>query len=144
MSGAANGVERAEGLVEAALGIVAAIPGALELTEMMLAALIFAALPLATARREHILVDLVDAVTPRGLLRLQIRVVSLLSAGVLGLLAWRFWGKAAEMWSYRNVTDYYDLPLAPVAAFMALTTTLAAALFVAQALRPSERHETTL
>ena len=49
--------------------------GAFEMTEMLLAALIFVGLPLVTLRNEHITVDLLDPVAPDWLLRIQHVVV---------------------------------------------------------------------
>ena len=51
------------------------VTGGFELTEMMLAALIFFGLPLVTIRNEHVTVDLLDPVTPDWLLRIQHVVV---------------------------------------------------------------------
>ena len=47
------------------------IYGAFEMTEMLLAALIFAGLPLVTLRNDHVTVDLLDPVMPDWLLRIQ-------------------------------------------------------------------------
>ena len=47
------------------------VPGGFEITEMLLAALIFAGLPLVTLRDDHVTVDLLDPVTPDWLLRIQ-------------------------------------------------------------------------
>ena len=69
---------------------VAPIFGAFELTEMMLAALIFAGLPLVTLRNEHVTVDVLDPITPDWLFRIQ-HVV----ACVIGLRVDRLSGVAA-------------------------------------------------
>ena len=45
--------------------------GAFEMTEMLLAALIFAGLPLVTLRNDHVTVDLLDPVVPDWLFRIQ-------------------------------------------------------------------------
>src|SRR4029077_1450758 len=45
--------------------------GAFEITEMLLAALIFLGLPLVTLRNEHVNVDVLDPITPDWLFRLE-------------------------------------------------------------------------
>src|SRR6266849_6455550 len=47
------------------------LTGGFELTEVLLASLIFAGLPLVTLRGDHITVDLFDPVTPDWLFRIQ-------------------------------------------------------------------------
>lgn len=63
--------------------------GAFELTEMMLAALIFAALPLVSLRNEHVTVDLFDPMTPDWLLRVQHVVACVIGVVSTAYLAWR-------------------------------------------------------
>jgi TRAP-type transport system small permease protein len=58
------------------------IPGSLELTELMMVLVIFAALPLVSQRREHVTFDSLDSVLPEGLRRLQIHLVNLLAVAV--------------------------------------------------------------
>ncbi len=64
--------------------------GAFEITEMLLAALIFAGLPLVTLRNEHVTVDVLDPITPDWLFRIQ-HVV----ACALGIAVDRLSGVAA-------------------------------------------------
>jgi len=64
------------------------VTGGFELTEMLLAALIFAGLPLVTLRGDHITVDLFDPVTPDWLFRIQHALASLIGAACTGYLAW--------------------------------------------------------
>ena len=71
--------------------------GGFELTEMMLAAMIFLGLPLVTLRNEHVTVDVFDPITPDWMFRLQ-HVIAC-AAGLLstGYLAWRLWLRAVAM-----------------------------------------------
>ena len=63
------------------------VTGGFELTEVLLAALIFAGLPLVTLRGDHITVDLFDPVTPDWLFRIQHALASLIGAACTGCLA---------------------------------------------------------
>src|SRR6266852_5508558 len=59
------------------------LTGGFELTEVLLASLIFAGLPLVTLRGDHITVDLFDPVTPDWLFRIQHALASLTAAALL-------------------------------------------------------------
>lgn len=73
------------------------IPGAFELTEMLLAGMIFTALPLVTVRGEHVMVDLFDSVTPDWLLRVQHVIASFIGVLCTGFLAYRLGVRAENM-----------------------------------------------
>src|SRR3546814_109434 len=77
------------------------LPGALELTEIMMASLIFTILPVVSARSDHITVDLL--VLPRSsmLRRIQNLAINVTSAIMLAVLAWQLWLHAADMYSYK-------------------------------------------
>src|SRR3546814_7503451 len=72
------------------------LPGALELTEIMMASLIFTILPVVSARSDHITVDLL--VLPRSsmLRRIQNLAINVTSAIMLAVLAWQLWLHAAD------------------------------------------------
>ncbi|HYF19202.1 MAG TPA: TRAP transporter small permease [Ramlibacter sp.] len=67
------------------------IPGSLELTELLMVVVIFAALPLVSGRGEHVEFDSLDPYLPAWLRRLQAFVVHLVCGVVLLLLGWLMW-----------------------------------------------------
>jgi len=67
------------------------IYGAYEVTEFMMGVLIFGALPLVTAREGHVTIDIMDHFVPRGAMKAQRIVISLVSAAVLAVIAWQLW-----------------------------------------------------
>jgi len=79
--------------------------GAFEVTELMLLVLIFAGLPLVSYANEHALMDFIDRMLPAPLQRGLVRVVELVCAATMGLLAWLVWLKANRIWGYRDSTD---------------------------------------
>jgi TRAP-type C4-dicarboxylate transport system permease small subunit len=100
--------------------------GAFEVTEMMLAALIYCGLPLVSQRREHIVIDTFDHFMARGVKRgLDIAAEILCSASLFGL-AWLIWRRAVRVASYGDTTDVLRLPLAPVVYLMAAMLLVAA------------------
>ena len=114
--------------------------GGFELTEMLLATLIFAGLPLVTLRNEHVTVDLFDAVTPDWLFRIQHVVASFLGLVCTAFLAWRLWLRADHMAAAGETTGQLKFPLAWLTYSMSVLMALTAlALFVLLWRRPS-RH----
>jgi TRAP-type C4-dicarboxylate transport system permease small subunit len=91
--------------------------GAFELTEVLMAALIFAALPLVTLRSEHIAVDLLDLWIPARARMLQRMLIQLACAAVAAVLAWVMFGQARQMALDGLQTDALRVPLAPIVYF---------------------------
>jgi TRAP-type transport system small permease protein len=91
------------------------LPGAFEVTEVIMAVTIFVALPLVTLEHGHLTVSLLtDRLSPRSR-RIQSGLVSLFSAAVLGLIAWRLYRHGAQLFSYGDVTIFLRLPKGPLA-----------------------------
>ena len=94
------------------------LAGGFEITEMLLAALIYCGLPLVSQRREHIVIDtfdpLMSARVKRGLDVLA-EVVCSLTLGGIGYLIFR---RAARVAEYGDTTSVLKWPLAPVAYLM--------------------------
>ena len=80
------------------------ITGSLELTEILMVVVIFAALPMVSLHGEHVVFDSLDHLMPPWLRRLQQGVVDLGCAAALGALAWLMWDKAAQLASQRAGT----------------------------------------
>jgi TRAP-type C4-dicarboxylate transport system permease small subunit len=113
----------------------APITGAFELTEVMLAALIFAALPLTTNRDLHVTVDVVDAALPPGGRRLLRVTGDLVAAGALGVFAWRLAVQALRLGAEGTTTFSLAVPMAPLAWFACAACALSALVALARAWR---------
>ncbi len=118
------------------------IYGGFELTETMLACLIFAGLPLVTLQQEHVTVDVLDAVTPDWLLRVQHVLASLLGAAATGYLAWRLWIRAGNMLAAGETTAQLKLKLGYLAMTMSVLMGLTALILLAVACRRPRRQST--
>ncbi len=94
------------------------IPGAFEITEMMMATLIFAGLPIVTANQEHIVIDLFDAFVPRRLRAPRDGFISLASGTMMGFLTWRMSIKAYDTVSFNDITAVLNIPMWPMTYFM--------------------------
>jgi len=104
------------------------LAGGFELTEMMLAALIYCGLPLVSKRREHIVIDTFDPLmsrrVKRGLDVFDDVVCSLTLAGI----GWLIFRRAARVAEYGDTTSVLTLPLAPVAYLMGVMIVVTAAI----------------
>jgi len=116
------------------------VTGGFELTEMLLAALIFAGVPLVTLRGDHITVDLFDPVTPDWLFRIQHALATLIGAACTGYLAWCLWLRAAGLDRAGETTSQLQFKIAWLAYAMAMLMALTAAALVVTLFRPPHRH----
>ena len=96
------------------------IPGSLELTELLMVVVIFAALPLVSMRGEHVVFDSLDASLAPSLRKWQQRVVHVLSAVLLLGLAYLMWHTAAEFAQSGETTAQLKLSKAPFIYGMAV------------------------
>ena len=116
------------------------MPGGFELTEVLLAALIFAGLPLVTLRGDHITVDLFDPVTSEWLFRIQHALASLIGAACTGCLAWRLWLRAEDLQRAGETTSQLQFRLAWLTYAMAVLMALTAVALLVTLFRRPHRH----
>jgi len=116
------------------------VTGGFEMTEVLLAALIFAGLPLVTLRSEHVMVDLLDPVTPDWLFRIQHVVATAIGAACTGYLAWRLGLRAEELAARGETTSQLGFRIAWLAWAMSLLMALTAAALLVVMFRPPQRH----
>jgi TRAP-type C4-dicarboxylate transport system permease small subunit len=114
--------------------------GGFEITEMLLAALIFSGLPLVTLRNEHITVDVLDPITPDWVFRLQHVVACLIGLLSTGYLAWRLWVRAVNMDAAGETTAQLKFKLAYLTYAMSLLMALTAVTLLLLMLRRPHRH----
>lgn len=92
--------------------------GAFEITEMMLAALIYCGLPLVSQRREHIVIDTFDSLMSPRVKRALDMLAEVVCSLILGGIGWLIFRRAARVAEYGDTTNVLRLPLAPVAYLM--------------------------
>lgn len=104
--------------------------GGFEITEMLLAALIYCGLPLVSQRREHIVIDTFDPLMSPSVKRaldVLAEIVCSLTLGGIGYLIFR---RAVRVAEYGDTTNVLKLPLAPVAYLMGTMIIVAALIHV--------------
>ncbi|RLJ51978.1 TRAP-type C4-dicarboxylate transport system permease small subunit [Litoreibacter meonggei] len=114
----------------------APLSGAFEVTEIMLAALVFTALPLTTERREHIEVDLLNVGLSDKFQKLLSAFAGLFSAALLATLAWRLASHAASSFEDGAVTNALSIPLAPFGFLAAFSCMVSACIAFLRGIHP--------
>lgn len=116
------------------------VPGALELTELLMVVVIFAGLPLVSLAGEHVVFDSLDRWVPAAVKRVQQLAVDLLCSAALLGMAWLMWGKAGEMATYGDTTAQLKLPVHVFVYGMAVLSAVTAAVHLLLVLQPVSHH----
>lgn len=103
----------------------APLAGAFEVTEFMLALLVFAALPIVTREDSHISVSVVESLLGARARRVQRLIVLAVGAFSLAIISWRLWLGGDQLAEGKQVTGYLELPRAPIAYVMSVLAALA-------------------
>jgi len=114
--------------------------GANDITEHLMAVIIFTGLPLLTARRGHLSIDLLDHWLLRPAWRPWHKAVDALIAAVLALIAWQYFVAVGEAQQIDEVSPALNIPRHWMYAYIAVTTSLAAVLALLAAPPQSELH----
>jgi TRAP-type transport system small permease protein len=116
------------------------VPGSLELTELLMVAVIFAGLPLVSLRGEHVVFDSLDPLIEKTLRRAQGLVVDLLIAALLLGMAWLMADKALQMRGFGDTTAQLQIPQSPFVFVMSGLLALTALVHLLLAFAPTEHH----
>ncbi len=98
----------------------APLPGGMEITEYLMASVIFLGLPLLSAEQGHVTVDLFDRFLSAKIKLLEAILVNILSFVLMSVLSWRLWLRAGETTEYGDVTAFLELPLGPLVYFTSI------------------------
>ena len=116
------------------------IDGAFEVTEMMLAILLYCGLPLISLRDGHVTVDLFENAMSTTFRRVRDILVHLAMAASLVFVAVQLWEKAND--SGWETTAILLIPLAPLMRFMAISSFFSALLTLMLLSRPTKEPGT--
>lgn len=120
----------------------APIPGALEITEIVLALMIGAALPLVERRQAHITVDFVEGLPAPRFQRARRIVLGLVMAATLGVVARQMFVQAGDYAAGNEHTMYFEVPAAPIAYAIAASFAIGAVIALAATFRQPSRPST--
>jgi len=93
------------------------LPGAFEMTQFLMAAIVYSGLPAVSHKDGHITIDLLDTVTPDRLVPVREFLVQTACAFFFAILAWRLFVLAEEAAEWGDVTQYLGWPLSPIIFF---------------------------
>ncbi|MBP0048941.1 TRAP transporter small permease [Marinobacterium sp. AK62] len=102
----------------------APVTGAFEVTELMLAAVIFLGLPLITAEGGHIAVDILDSALTDRVRAVQDVLIGVINVLAFGIFAWVLWEHAFKVLRYQDTTAVLQIPYAWLAFLMAATASV--------------------
>jgi TRAP-type C4-dicarboxylate transport system, small permease component len=102
------------------------LPGGFEMTEMMLAALIYCGLPIVSLERGHIVIDTLDPFFPPRFKRALDVIADTVCFVTLAGIGWLIFRRALRVAEYGDTTAVLKLPLAPVAYLMGTMILVAA------------------
>lgn len=106
------------------------VPGALEVTEIMMGALIFASLPLVTLRNQQVTIDLFAHLIPGFVRPLLQAVIQVVSGLCMAVIAWRLWVKGGQMIVQGDTTAVLQLKVWPLVYFMSALAAVTAVILL--------------
>jgi TRAP-type transport system small permease protein len=112
------------------------LPGGFEVTELLLAALIYCGLPLVSARREHIVIDTFDPFFSARVKRFLDMAAEVICAGALAGVGYLLFKRALRVAEYGDTTNTLKIPLAPVAYLLGTMIVIAAVIHLTLILVP--------
>lgn len=118
----------------------APIMGSFEVTEILMAVLIFCGLPLVSRRGEHVAIDTFDPFLPRLLQRTLPVLMNLACAAMLGGVAWLLAGRAARFAEAGDLTQTLKIAIAPFVWLMAALTLVTALVHLLAAIEATRRR----
>jgi TRAP-type C4-dicarboxylate transport system permease small subunit len=117
------------------------ITGSLELTELLMVAVIFAGLPLVSLRGEHIVFDSLDSLMGSTARKLVKMVVNLLCAAAMLGLAWLMWRTGNDFASSGETTAQLRIPKYPFIYGMSVLCAVTGLVHVANAVSPPPQDD---
>lgn len=90
------------------------LTGASELTEILLALVIFLMLPQVARRNEHIVIDLIDQICSPTVRKVLDAFACVLASIMFGLIAWQCWILANRAIGYGDSTAALQIPVGPI------------------------------
>ena len=104
--------------------------GAFEMTELIMAFIIFSALPMVSKKREHITVDLLTNLLSSRLKNMQAFFTSLVCGGICFIMAWRIWLYGQRLIQRNEVTLEFHITLGGFACAISVLMIVTGVIFL--------------
>ena len=118
------------------------ITGSLELTELLMVVVIFAALPLVSLKGEHVVFDSLDAFLPGWIRKIQQSFIHIVSAALLFGLGYLMWQTGGEFAVTGETTAQLKITKAPFIQGMGLLCGLTGLVHLIKAFLPIDDNAT--
>jgi TRAP-type transport system small permease protein len=114
------------------------IPGVVEVSELLMLAVIFIGLPLCSLKSEHVVFDLLDKFLPKFLSLYQHLIAQVASAILLAGAAFLVWNRAQRTLEQGDITAQLMIPMGPFYFAAAVLLAITAITHLALALQGPE------
>lgn len=111
------------------------VPGAFEVSEILMALLVFSALPLVSLRNEHVTVEFAEKLIPPRLAPYVDALVQLFIAALMFSAGWLLWQRAPRVQQYGDATTALEIPIWPLLYVMGTLLIVTGAVHVYKAIR---------
>ena len=101
------------------------LPGATEITEIILGILIYIGLPYITKDEEHVAVSLFSNYFNNSIIKIQKIIVNFIVSIILFIIAWQLYLHGLDLNLYNEITTFLEIPKAPIAYMMAALSIIA-------------------
>ncbi|MDP2822288.1 MAG: TRAP transporter small permease [Sulfuritalea sp.] len=118
------------------------VPGALEVTELMMGALIFTSLPLVTLRQQQVTVDIFESFIPRIVKPFLHWLTHAVGCVCLAAISWRLWVKAGQMLGGGDITAVLQVKVWPLVYYMSLQAAITTLVLFLILLRQGQADKT--
>ena len=118
------------------------ITGSLELTELLMVVVIFAALPLVSLKGEHVVFDSLDGFLPSWARKFQQALIHIVCAALLFGLAYLMWQTGGQFAITGETTAQLKITKAPFIQGMGLLCGFTGLIHLSLMLRPLDHEET--
>ncbi len=113
------------------------IPGAFEITELLMVIVIFSALPLVSQRGEHVVFDSLDPFMPAWLSRIQKALIHAVCGAAMLALAYLMWRTGNQFSQNGDMSAQLHIAKAPFIYSMAIFCGITGVIHFAQIVQPS-------
>ena len=117
------------------------IPGSLEMTELLMVLVIFAALPLVSLKGEHVVFDSLDGFLKPAFQKIQRAMVHVLCAAAMLGLAWLMWSTGSDFQGSGETTAQLHIPKHPFIYGMSVMCALTGVIHALLAVYPERKLE---
>lgn len=108
----------------------APLPGATELTEILVAVTVCFAFPSLSYHGLHATIDVLDPLLPHWVKPWQNAMGNLIGAVAFAVIAWRVWIEAGKTARFGGMTPLLEIPMAPVLTMISVLAGITAGAFV--------------